>query len=68
MICVIRSLLLPSKLVPGPYQLNRPNRVDLHVCVIVNRQGHLNIRIGILWAQTGHSTGTCTVSLHVIEL
>ena len=22
---------------------------------------------GIVWAQTGHSTSTCTVSLHVIE-
>ena len=53
---------------PGPYQLNRPYRVALHVYVIVNRQGQLNIRIGILWAQTGHNTGTCTVSLHVIEL
>ena len=34
----------------------------------MNRHGRHNIRIVILWAQTGHCTGTCTVSLHVIEL
>ena len=29
--------------------------------------GRHNIRNGIVWAQTGHSTGTWTVTLHVIE-
>ena len=36
--------------------------------VIVNRQRHHNIRNGIMWAQTGHSTSTCTATLCVIEL
>ena len=46
----------------------------LYICkyiffqVVMNRHGHHNIRNGIVWAQTGHSTSTCTVSLHVIEL
>ena len=35
--------------------------------VIVNRQGHHNIRNGIVWAHTGHSTGTCTATLCVVE-
>ena len=39
-----------------------------YVRVIVNRQRHHNIRNGIVWAQTGHSTGTCTATLCVIEL
>ena len=34
----------------------------------MNRHGHNKIRIGILWAQTGHSKGTCTATLCVIEL
>ena len=28
---------------------------------------HNNIRIGIVWVQRGHSTGTCTATLCVIE-
>ena len=36
--------------------------------VIMNCQGHNNIRNGIVSVQTGHSTCTCTVSLHVVEL
>ena len=40
----------------------------IYIYVIVNRQGHHNIQNGIVWVQTGHSTCTCTVSLHVIEL
>ena len=36
--------------------------------VIMNRHGHHNIRIGILWAQTGNSTSTCTATLCEIEL
>ena len=44
------------------------HHLHTHTNIIVNRQRHHNIRIGILWAQTGHSTNTCTVSLHVIEL
>ena len=34
--------------------------------VIMNAHGRHNIRNGIVWAQTGHSTGTWTVSLHVV--
>ena len=30
--------------------------------------GHHNIRNEIVWVQTGHSTGTCTATLCVIEL
>ena len=34
--------------------------------VSMNRQGHHNIRNGIVWVQTGRSTCTCTVShLHL---
>ena len=40
----------------------------IYIHVIVNRQGHHNIRNGIVWVQTGDITCTCTVSLHVIEL
>ena len=40
--------------------------IHTHINVIVNRQGHHNIRNGIVWVQTSHST--CTVSLHVVEL
>ena len=40
----------------------------IYIYVIINRQGRHNIRIGIVWAQTGHSTGTCTAALCVIEL
>ena len=36
--------------------------------VIMNRHGRHNIRIEILWTQTGHSTSTCTAALCVIEL
>ena len=36
--------------------------------VIMNRHGSHNIRIEILWAQTSHSTGTCTATLLVVEL
>ena len=36
--------------------------------VIMNRHGSHNIRNGIAWAQTSHSTGTCTVTLLVVEL
>ena len=36
--------------------------------VIMNRHGHQNIRNGIVWEQTGHSTGTYTAALCVIEL
>ena len=34
----------------------------------MNRHGHHNIQNGIVWAQTGHSTGTCTATLCVIKL
>ena len=36
--------------------------------VIMNRHGSHNIRNGTVCAQTGHSTGTCTATLCVIEL
>ena len=36
--------------------------------VIMNRHGHHNIRIGILWAQIGHNTSKCAVALCLIEL
>ena len=39
--------------------------VYIYTHVIVNRQGHHNIRNGTVWAQTGHSTGTCTATLCV---
>ena len=39
----------------------------MNMYVIMNRQGHHNIRNGIVW-ETGHSTGTCTATLCVIEL
>ena len=42
--------------------------IYIYTHVIVNRQGHHNIRNGTVWAQTGHSTGTCTATLCVIEL
>ena len=42
--------------------------INIYLYVKVNRQGHHNIRNGILWAQTGQNTCTCTVSLHVVEL
>ena len=44
--------------------------INFYICirVIMNRRGHHNIRNGIVWAQTGHSTGTCTATLLVIEL
>ena len=35
---------------------------------VVNRQRHHNIRNGILWVQTGHSTCTFTATWCVIEL
>ena len=31
--------------------------------VIMNRHGHHNIRNGIVWVQTGHSTCTCTATV-----
>ena len=37
--------------------------IFVYMCLIMNHQGH-NIRNGIVWEQAG----TCTVSLHVIEL
>ena len=40
--------------------------IYIHIRVIMNRQGHHNIRNGIVWAQTGHSTGTCTATLCVM--
>ena len=40
----------------------------IYMCLIMNRHGHNNIRNGIAWAQTGHSTGTCTATLLVVEL
>ena len=42
--------------------------IYIHIRVIMNRHEHHNIRDGIAWAQTGHSTGTCTATLCVIEL
>ena len=39
--------------------------IHLFVHVIMNRHGHDNIRIGIVWVQTGHSTCTCTATLLV---
>ena len=44
----------------GPASLNKH--------VIMNRHGSHNIRNEIEWAQTGHSTGTCTATLLVVEL
>ena len=38
------------------------------IYVIINRQGSRNIRHGIAWAQTGHSTCTSTATLCVFEL
>ena len=37
--------------------------IYIYIYVIINRQGPHNIRNGILWAQTGHSTGTCTATV-----
>ena len=42
--------------------------IYIYIRVIMNRHGRHNIRIGILWAHTSHSTGTCTATLCVIEL
>ena len=36
--------------------------------VIMNHQAHHNIRNGIVWVRTSHSTCTCTHTLHVVEL
>ena len=36
-------------------------------CVIMSHQERNNIRNGIVWVQSGQSTCTCTVTLHVIE-
>ena len=33
----------------------------------MDRHGRHNFRIGILWAQTDHSTGTCTATMCVID-
>ena len=35
--------------------------------VVMYRQGHHNIRNGIVWVQTGHITGTCSATFFVIE-
>ena len=42
--------------------------LSLVFSVIVNRHGRHNIRNGIVWVHRDHSTSTCTVSLHVVEL
>ena len=39
----------------------------LHIYKDIWRHGHHNIRNGIVWAQTGHGTCTCTATLCVIE-
>ena len=55
------------------FKLSKPHLLHIYVNiyknihVIVNRQGHHNIRNEIVWVHTGHSSCTCTVSLHVIE-
>ena len=35
----------------------------IYTYVIMNRHGHHNIRNGIVWVQTGHSTCTCTATV-----
>ena len=40
----------------------------IYIYVIMNRHGSHNIRNGIVWVQTGHSTSTCTATWCVIEL
>ena len=40
--------------------------VNVHICVIMNRQR--TPQNGLVWVQTGHSTGTCTATLCVIEV
>ena len=42
-------------------------QIYTYIYDIMDRHGHNNIRNGILWVQTGHSSGTCTVTLSVIE-
>ena len=42
--------------------------IYIYIEVIMNRHGSHNIRHGIVWVQTGHSTGTCTATWCVIEL
>ena len=42
--------------------------IYIYIYVIMDRHEHHNIRNGFVWAQSGHSTRTCTVSLLVIEL
>ena len=43
-------------------------RSHIPISICTCRQRHHNIRNGIVWAQTGHSTCTCTATLCVIEL
>ena len=42
--------------------------IYIYIYVIMNRHGSHNIRNGIVWVQTGHSTCTCTATLLVVEL
>ena len=39
----------------------------MHMSVYIHVERHNNIRNGIMWVQTSHSTRTCTVTLCVIE-
>ena len=39
--------------------------IYIYIYVFISRQGRKNIRNGIVWVQTSHSTCTCTDSLHV---
>ena len=67
---IFRVLTCVSTLIPT-YTHTQIHTYTLHKYIyydIMNRQGHHNIRNGIVWVLTGHSTRTCTVSLHVIEL
>ena len=52
----------PSTLVSCMFFFFFANISYEYLRAIVNRQRHRNIRNGILWAQTGHSTGTCTAT------
>ena len=42
--------------------------IYIYIHVIMNRHGSHNIRHEIAWAQTSHSTCTCTATLLVVEL
>ena len=39
----------------------------VYICLVMNHQGHNNIRIGIVWVQRGHSTGICTLNFEHIK-